>query len=117
MPSSTPAKLSLVKLETAADASSPEAQYLLSWVVAQARQVWAEVDVRRQSPEAPLLAPEDGSDLLLLGAGNVLVAQRSLAAMAAHRAAGAKVVVPVPLQTVMRTGDEPPYTLYGFERL
>lgn len=117
MPSSTPAKLSLVKLETAADASSPEAQYLLSWVVAQARQVWAEVDVRRQSPEAPRVAPEDGSDLLLLGTGNVLVARRSLAAMAACRAAGASAVVPVPLQSVMRTGDEPPYTLRGFERL
>ena len=117
MPSPIPAKVTLVKLETAADAASPEAQYLLSWVAAQARQVWARATVRRQSPAAPLAAPEDGSDVLLLGTGNVLVARRSLAAMAARRAAGAPVVVPVPLPSVMRPDDEPLYSLRGFERL
>ena len=112
--------LQLVKLETAADAASPEAQYLLSWVAAQARQVWPHVVVRRQPPgppEAPLAVIEDGSDVLLLGTGNVLVMARSRAAMAARRAAGAPVVVPLPLQSVMHADDEPLYSLRGFERL
>ncbi|HEV8238782.1 MAG TPA: class I SAM-dependent methyltransferase [Thermoanaerobaculia bacterium] len=109
--------IDLVKLETAADAASPEAQYLLSWVVAQARQVWAEVTLRRQAPEAPLAAPADGGDLLLLGTGNVLVAARSLAAMAERRAGGTSVVVPMALECVTRPDDEPLYSLRGFERL
>ena len=36
-------KLDVVELETAANAASPEAQELLSWVTAQARRVWCEV--------------------------------------------------------------------------
>src|SRR4029078_10896596 len=90
MPSSTPAKVTLVKLETAADAASPEAQYLLSWVVAQARQVWAEVGVRRQTPARPAggggcrAAPPPRS-----AAGGAGGRQRRVAARRRQRAGGA----------------------------
>jgi len=109
--------LDIVKLETAADAASPEAQYLLSWVAGQARRVWSEVAVRRQPIDTPAAVAAEGSDLLLLGTGNVLVTARSLAAMAARRKAGALIVAPVPLQSVMPADAEPLYSLRGLERL
>lgn len=106
--------LLLVKLETPADASSPEADYALGSLRVAAEQVWPAVEIHRLPVNDPVLPT--GGDLLLVGSGNLLVTSRSLAAMAAHLHAGASMVVPFALADVLRTDEPPPYTLRGFER-
>jgi hypothetical protein len=108
-------KLLLVKLETAADAASPEAEYSLGSVRAAAERVWPTVELARLPASAPL--PRRGDvDTLLVGPGNVLVTSRSLAAMAARRREGASLVLPFALPEILRPEEPPPYTLRGFER-
>lgn len=107
--------LLLVKLETAADAASPEARFQLGVVRTEAQRVWGEVELRRLLPGAPL-GDTGGRDVLLVGPGSVLVTRRSLAAMAARLAAGASLVVPFTLPELLAPAETPPYTLRGFER-
>ena len=107
-------RLLLAKLETPADAASPEARYQLGVLRTEAAHVWGEVELRRLAPGAPV-GDAGGRDLLIVDTGSLLTSRRSLAAMERRLRDGAPAVVPTPLAAVLRPGEPAPYTVRGFE--
>jgi SAM-dependent methyltransferase len=107
----------LLKLQSAADTSSPEAAYQLSHLAGEARRVLATVEVvpwREGSPKPQL--PED-RDVLVVDEGSVLLTARSLAAMAERRREGADLVMAHRLEELPGLAPQPIYSLRGFERV
>ena len=107
-------RLLLVKLETPADAASPEARYQLGVLNNEASHVWPEVELHRVAPDAAF-PDAGGRDVLLVDTGSTVATRRSLAAMAAAIRSGATAAVPVALASALRPDEAPPYTLRGLE--
>ncbi len=100
-------------------AHAPEFQYLLSYCVLQAREVFERVELAMQGEEPPAERRFDA--VLVLSSANVLLARRSLAAMRDRLLAGAAEVRPYRLSDFASAGGlagQPPvYTLRGYERV
>lgn len=100
-------------------AQAPEFQYLLSYCLLQARDVFDRVEIVAAGQEPPPERPFDA--VLVLGSANVLLARRSLEAMRDRLLAGAAEVRPFRLSDFASTGalgGQPPvYTLRGYERV
>lgn len=110
------ADLLLLRYETPAAARSPELRYSSSCLRAAARQVFGRVEEVRWHPglgDGPRL-PE-GLPALVVGHENVHLGARSLEAMKAALAGGARVVVPDRLASFELA--EEVHTLRGFERV
>ncbi len=110
--------LLLLKLHPREDRASPELEYLLSWLVAQARQVFAKVRLLTVDEDTPLLATDfDGEEdhLLLIGRGGILIGRHSLASMQ-QQLAGQAVVVAHRLDRTDLPQRFPLFTLRGYEQ-
>jgi len=110
--------LLLLKLHPREELASPELEYLLSWVVAQARQVFPKVRLLTVDEDRPLLAADfagEESHLLLIGKGGILLGRHSLAAMH-QQLAGQAVVVAHRLDRTDLPQRFPLFTLRGYEQ-
>lgn len=103
--------------------SAPEFQYLFSYLLLQARQVFdrveavevtegGEIPAVAESPAAP-----EGNAVLVLGSSQILLSRRSLAAMRDRLAEGAAEVRPGRLAASPLAARRPLYTLRAFEQV
>ncbi|HXO21325.1 MAG TPA: class I SAM-dependent methyltransferase [Thermoanaerobaculia bacterium] len=109
------ADLLILKAEDPASAEAPEFQYLFSYCLLQAREVFGSVRLLR-NPEG-LVDVGGEAAVLVLGPQNILLSARSLAAMRDRLRAGAAEVRPFRLADTGLAAASPVYTLRGFELL
>jgi SAM-dependent methyltransferase len=110
-------RLTVLKHLRGEASQSPELRYLFGMCLVEARAVFDTVHelVWRHSEAPPVLAVE--GPLLVLGTADVYLGRASLERMRQEVRAGAEVVLPHRLEAYDLTGQEPLFSLRGFERL
>jgi SAM-dependent methyltransferase len=109
--------LHLIKLRLPEDEAAPEFQYLFEHLVQEAGRGYSHLRVTVVHPGEDIEPPDGPGDVLTVGADNVLLRSPSLIAMRERLRAGAELVVPTPVATVIAEGDLPLYTLSDFEEV
>jgi SAM-dependent methyltransferase len=109
--------LHLIKLRLPEDDEAPEFRYLFEHLVQEARSSYSDVRVAVVRPDQELPPPEGPGDVLVVGSDNVLLRSPSLTAMGRRLRAGAALVVPTPVASLMNEDSLPLYTLTDFEAI